>query len=55
MIKVAIKLVHASLAKLADFRVEKNTICIGADWEKLADRGVWCYVNRLVVLNGNNR
>lgn len=55
MIKVAVELVHATLAKLANLWVEKNAVCVGADGEELANRRVWRDADRLVVLNGNDR
>lgn len=55
MIKVTVELIHASLAKLADFRVKENAVRVGADREELADRRVWSYADRLVVLYGNDR
>jgi len=55
MIKVAVELIHTRLAKLADFRMEKNAVRVGAAGKELADGGVWSYADGLIVLNGNHR
>jgi hypothetical protein len=55
VVKVAVKLVDASFAKLADFGMKKDAVGVGADREELADGCIWCDANRLIVLNRYDR
>lgn len=54
MVEVAVELVHAIFAELADFRVEKDAVGVVAERKEFADRGVGCDADGLVVLGGNN-
>lgn len=55
MIKVAVVLIETCLAELAELGMKENAICVGACWEEFAYCRVWRNLNRLVVLNRNNR
>lgn len=54
MVEVAVELVHAGFAEVADLGMEKDAVGVGAEGEKLADGCVGLDADGFVVLHGNN-